>query len=110
FAGQPSPEVTALAEQAWDDGRLLETETADGLAWTLLTAAFTLAGDLERATELADAALQDARRISSPRAFATASYARALPGIWQGRITQAMGDLEAARDVRRFGWRQFGRA
>jgi DNA-binding CsgD family transcriptional regulator len=110
FAGQPSAEVSVLAEQAWDRGRLLEVDTADGLAWALLTAAFTLAGELERAIELADAALMDARRRSSPRAFATASYVRGLPGLWQGQVTQAMGDLEAARDVRRFGWRQFGRA
>ncbi len=73
FAGQPAGEVSALAEQAWDGGRLLEEETADGMSWALVTGAFTLAGDLERATELADAALQDAGRLSSPRAFATAS-------------------------------------
>jgi DNA-binding CsgD family transcriptional regulator len=110
FAGHPAEEVHSLAEQAWDEGRLLEAETADGMTWTLLIGAFTLAGDLERAIELADAALLDAQRLSSPRAFATASYARALPRFWQGQITQAMGDLEAARDGRRFGWRQFGRA
>src|SRR6202035_4427921 len=110
FAGQPAEEVSALAEQAWDGGRLLEEETADGMSWTLATGAFTLAGDLERATELADAALQDAGRLSSPRAFATASYVRALPRLWQGQVTDAIADLEAARDVRRFGWRQFGRA
>jgi DNA-binding CsgD family transcriptional regulator len=110
FAGEPAPEVAALAEQAWDHGRLLEVETADGLAWTLLTAAFTLAGHLERTIELAQAVLLDARRRSSPRAFATASYVCGLPRLWQGQVTQAIGDLEAARDVRRFGWRQFGRA
>lgn len=109
FAGQPAAEVAGLAEQAWDDGRLLEAETADGMAWTLIAAALTLAGDLERAIQLADAGLADARRLSSPRAFATASYVRALPSLWQGQVSQAIGDLEAARDVRRFGWRQFGR-
>jgi DNA-binding CsgD family transcriptional regulator len=110
FAGRPAQDVAELAEQAWEDGRLLEAETADGIAWTLLTTAFTLAGELERAIEVSDVALADARRISSPRAFATASYVRGLPGLWQGHVSQAMGDLEAALDTRRFGWRQFGRA
>jgi DNA-binding CsgD family transcriptional regulator len=110
FAGQPAGEVMELAEQAWEDGRLLEQEGADGVGWSLLTSAMCLAGDLERAVELADAAMAQARRISSPQAFATASYARGLPGLWQGRVSQALGDLEAALDARRFGWRQFARA
>ncbi len=110
FAGLAADEVTHLAERAWDGGRLFEQEGAGGVGWSLLTNALCLAGDLERAIEIADVALEEARRVSSPQAFATASYARGLPALWQGRVSQAMGDLESALDARRFGWRQFARA
>ncbi len=110
FAGQPAGAVLELAELAWDSGKLLEQEGSDGIGWTLLTTAFPLAGDLERTLEIAAAALDDARRRDSPLAFATASYIRGLPELWQGRVTDAIADLELARDARRFGWRQFVRA
>jgi DNA-binding CsgD family transcriptional regulator len=110
FAGLGAGEVIELAEQAWDGGRLLEQDGVDGVGWSLLTTALCLAGDLEQAVEVADAALEEARRVSSPQAFATASYARGLPELWQGRVSQALADLESALDARRFGWRQFARA
>jgi DNA-binding CsgD family transcriptional regulator len=110
FAGKPAPEVIEIAEQAWDGGELLHQESASGVAWSLLTSALCLAGDLERAIGVADAALEDARRTSSPNAFATASYARGLPQLWRGEVTLALGDLESALDARRLGWRQFARA
>jgi DNA-binding CsgD family transcriptional regulator len=110
LAGKPAPEVTALAEQAWSGGELLAQEGASGVAWSLLTSALCLAGDLERAIHVADAALEEARRTSSPNAFATASYARGLPELWRGEVTLALADLESALDSRRFGWRQFARA
>ncbi|HZU59947.1 MAG TPA: LuxR C-terminal-related transcriptional regulator, partial [Solirubrobacteraceae bacterium] len=110
FAGLAAGEVTRLAERAWDGGRLLEQDGTSGVGWSVLTSALCLAGDLERAIELAEAALQEARRVSSPQAFATASYARGLPELWQGRVSQASSDLESALDARRFGWRQFARA
>jgi DNA-binding CsgD family transcriptional regulator len=110
FAGLAAGEVSKLAERAWDGGRLLEQEGANGIGWSLLTSALCLAGDLERAIEVADAALEEARRVSSPQAFATASYARGLPALWQGHVSRALVDLESALDARRFGWRQFARA
>jgi DNA-binding CsgD family transcriptional regulator len=45
-----------------------------------------------------------------PLAFATASYVRGLPLLWQGRVTDAMADLELALDARRYGWHQFARS
>lgn len=109
FAGRAAPEVIEIAEQAWDEGELLAQEGANGVAWSLLTSAFCLAGDLERAIAVSSAALRDAQRISSPHAFATASYASGLPELWRGEATRAMADLESALAIRRFGWRQFAR-
>jgi DNA-binding CsgD family transcriptional regulator len=107
---EPATRVSELAELAWDQGRLLEHETADGVAWSLLTAALTLSGALERAVEIADAVLEDARRRASPLAFANAGYCRAMPYLWQARVADALADLELADDARGVGWRQFSRA
>jgi DNA-binding CsgD family transcriptional regulator len=110
FAGASADEVAALAQRAWDDGRLLEREPRDEVAWTLVTAALTLSGELERSIAVADVVLDDARRRASPLAFASASNARAMPRLWQGAVIDAIADLELARDARRYGWRQFTRA
>jgi DNA-binding CsgD family transcriptional regulator len=110
FAGEPTDRVASLAERAWDGGALLEHDTADGMAWRLATGALTLCGELERSIELIDAALEDARRRSSPLAFATASYCRGLPTLWQGRVADAMADIAHALDATRYGWSKFSRA
>ncbi len=59
--------------------------------------------------ELSDAAREDARGRGRPLALATASFTRALPQLWQGRVDDALADLERARDARRYGWHQFAR-
>jgi DNA-binding CsgD family transcriptional regulator len=110
WAGERSEQTAELALRSWDEGRLLEVETADGIAWSLVTGALTLSGELERSVEVADAVLEDARRRGSPLAFATASYCRSVPYLWQGRVTDALADLEPAREARRYGWRRFARA
>jgi DNA-binding CsgD family transcriptional regulator/predicted negative regulator of RcsB-dependent stress response len=108
--GEPSDSVTALAERAWDSGRLLSEETPQWIGWRTVAAAFVLSGGLERSLEITEAALEDARRRGWPLAFATASFVRGLPQLWQGRIDAALADLELARDARRYGWREFARS
>jgi ATP/maltotriose-dependent transcriptional regulator MalT len=89
---------------------LLEDAASQWVGWRLDAAAFILAGELERAVELADAAIEDAQRRGWPLGFATASFMRALPRLWRGQVNDALADLEAARDARRYGWCQFRRA
>ena len=67
-------------------------------------------GELERAIVIADEVLEDAQRRGSPLAFATASHTRSMPRLWQGAVTEALADLELARDARRYGWRRFIRS
>jgi DNA-binding CsgD family transcriptional regulator len=110
FGGQPSDVVIDLATRAWDEGRLLEHETASGTSWLFVTAALCLAGELERSLETAEAAAVNARERSAPLAFATASYLRVLPQLWQGNIDGALADLGLARNARRYGWRQYARS
>jgi DNA-binding CsgD family transcriptional regulator/tetratricopeptide (TPR) repeat protein len=110
LAGEPASRVIELAERGWDSGRLLRRDTADGIAWLLLASSICMSGELERSIQIADQVLAEAQRRGSPLAFATASYFRATPERWQGRVTEALADLEQARDARRYGWRRFARS
>ncbi len=109
-AGESAHNAIELAERAWDGGRILTDASPHWLGWRLVAAAFLLNGELESALLVTDAALADARRRSLPLAFATASYLRGLPLLWQGCVNDAMADLELARDARRYGWHQFARS
>lgn len=107
--GEAADRVASLAGQAWDEGGLLAEEGAAGIGWSLVTGALCLSGELEACLEVTDAVVAEARRESLPLAFATASYVRAFPLLWQGEVSAAIAELERARDARRFGWRQFRR-
>lgn len=108
--GEPVEMVNDLAERAWDGGRLLDQADPQWIGWRTVAAAFLLSGELERSMEITDAALEDARRRGLPLGFATVSFVRGLPQLWQGRVEAALADLEHARDARRYGWREFSRS
>ena len=108
--GQPAKVVEQLAARAWDDGRLLEQADPQWIGWRMVASVFVLSGALERSLEITDAALEDARRRGWPLGFATVSYVRGLPQLWQGRVGAALADLEHARDARRYGWHEFSRS
>ncbi len=105
WAGAPADRIAELADRSWDDGRLLEAETSEGIAWCLPVAAQRIAGHFERALEFVDAADRDALRRSSPMARATISYLRGLPLLGQGNVSEAIVALELALDARNEGWR-----
>jgi DNA-binding CsgD family transcriptional regulator len=110
LTGRPRTETLALAERAWDQGRLLEEETSAGAAWTFVTAALTQSGHYSRSVEVTDLAIADAQQRADPMAFATAMYIRGCPLIIQGQVRRAIADFQTALDARRYGWRQFPRA
>ena len=110
WAGTPADEVAELADRSWDDGRLLEHETAEGIGWTLLVTALRIAGHFERALELISAVNEDAVYRSSPLARATANYLRGLPLLGQGNVSEAVVVLELAIDARSDGWRHCARS
>jgi DNA-binding CsgD family transcriptional regulator len=76
----------------------------------MVATALCLAGELERSIEIADAAIEDARRRGWPLRFATAIFVRGFPHLSRGNVDDAIADLEAARDARRYGWSQFVRS
>ncbi len=110
LAGEPAEATLELAEGAWDGGRLLERETADGPAWSLVALSICWSGELERCHELLNAVVADARWRTPSHGFATASYIRGAVALTQGRVSEACADLELALDARRSGWGQFARA
>src|SRR5205085_1210743 len=90
------------AAQAYEEC-MLEQANPQWIGWRMAAAAMCLSGELERAIEITNAALEDARRRAWPLAFATASYVRGLPHLWQGKVSDGLADLELARDARRYG-------
>ena len=108
--GDRKNEPVALALRAWDRGRLLEDETADGMTPYLITSVLSLSDELDASLMLLDAAFEDARRRGSVMGFATASYARFMPFYFQGRVLDAIADLQAALDARRYGWESYAPA
>ena len=108
--GEPAAKIIDAAERAWDDGRIITEASPQWIGWQLVTNALCSAGALERAVEVAAAAIEDVRRRGSPLGFATATFTRSTPEFLQGRISNAMADLESTRDGRRYGWAHFTRA
>lgn len=99
--GAPRQHVRELAELAWGDGALLDDpEPLVGAEWPLLTGALLFADELELDLSISDAALEAARRRSSPAALAVASYCRVWPLYKQGRIAEAAAAAQAAIDAR----------
>lgn len=109
-AGEPAEQIIEIAERAWDGGRILKEATSQWIGWRIVANALCCAGALERAAQVAEAAIQDARRRGSPLGFATATFTRASPRWLQGQITDALADLISTRDARQYGWGQFTRA
>ncbi len=108
--GEPAARIVEFAERAWDDGQILREAASQWIGWRLVANALCSAGALERSDEVCRVALQDARRRGSPLGFATASFIRSSARFLQGQILDALADLEATRDGRRYGWAQFTRA
>lgn len=107
FALEPYEGAREIARRALGDGELIAAETSDGLNWVHANAALTWTDDLDGAIEQTSAAIADARRRGSVTGFATASYARATPHLWAGRLADASADAQQALDGQRHGWAMY---
>lgn len=106
--GEPLSAVREQAQAAWGDGALLRAETVDGYSWTHVTAVFLWGGDFPAARDVAQLAMEDARRRGSVMGFAAASYIRGSSFLWEGRLLDAIADFEQALDAHhRYGWSMF---
>jgi DNA-binding CsgD family transcriptional regulator len=94
LAGGHRESVLDLAELAWSDGALLESD-ADADAWPAVTGALVFIDELERAVAVARAATGSGRAGDPPGAVQWQGWSL----YHQGRITEALALAEAARAV-----------
>jgi DNA-binding CsgD family transcriptional regulator/predicted negative regulator of RcsB-dependent stress response len=107
FAGDPRDEAARLARLALGDGRLLELETSDGVAWVAALSALGWADHFDEFERGLLDGLADARRRGSVLAFATCSYGLNFTAYYRGRIADAIADAHQALDAERYGWREY---
>jgi DNA-binding CsgD family transcriptional regulator/tetratricopeptide (TPR) repeat protein len=105
--GDPSETTIALARRAWHAGALLADEGPAGQSWVLVYWALGLAEDYATAEQIADGAVQQAQRLGVVLAHATAVHWRADCCLRQGRLSDALADVERAIDAQQFGWRRY---
>ncbi len=97
--GRSRSEVRRLADLAWGDGELLETDSHLRSSWGMAAAALHMVDDLERSLEFADAALAHAEARDATEAQAIAQHCRAWPLLQRGDIDAAAHAARAAIDV-----------
>ena len=99
FDGGDREEILALIERGLDDGRLLESESAEAIELTWATRALTFIDELDRADVLIDAMVADARRRGSIMGYATSSAWRAAVALGRGRVGPAEADARTAVEL-----------
>jgi DNA-binding CsgD family transcriptional regulator len=97
--GKPRGSVRRLADLAWGDGELLETDGFLRSSWSMLAEALHMVDDLERALELCDVAMAHAEARKASDALAIAQHCRAWPMYERGEITAAAQAARAAVDA-----------
>jgi DNA-binding CsgD family transcriptional regulator len=103
LAGEAPERVRALAEHATAADALVDP-ASHGLLAGIVVVALVCVDELTAAEQVADAALQRARRDGSLLAYASASYHRAIARHHRGALTDALADLEQALTASREGW------
>ncbi len=79
--GDPAEAIIEYAERAWDGGRILKQAASQWIGWRIVANALCSAGALERAVEVSEAAIQDARRRSSPSGLPPLASPAPVPGF-----------------------------
>jgi DNA-binding CsgD family transcriptional regulator len=105
LAGEPCERVREAATAALAGGRLLEEDTADGVAFHHAVAALAWADDLDGALDAVAAAVDEARRRGTAFGYASAVHARASVHHLAGRVEEALTDARVAMAAGREGWR-----
>ncbi|MGZ4299928.1 MAG: LuxR C-terminal-related transcriptional regulator, partial [Solirubrobacteraceae bacterium] len=101
--GKPRAAVRHLADLAWGDGELLETDGFLRSSWSMVAGALHMVDDLERALELCDAALAHARARGAADALAVAQHCRAWTLYERGEIAAAAEAAGSAVDTQPAG-------
>lgn len=99
WLGQPREVIWHLVEHGLDDGRFWKEEGADSWAAPYAIQAAGLTDDLDRAAELLEQALADARRRASIRGYAFALSHRGWVNARRGDLAAGEADLRATLEV-----------
>jgi DNA-binding CsgD family transcriptional regulator len=105
LVGEPHERVLEAARAALGGGRLLEEDTADGVAFHQAVSALAWADDLSGALDALAAAVADARRRGTAFGYAGAVHARAAVHHLAGNVEEALTDARVAMAAGREGWR-----
>jgi DNA-binding CsgD family transcriptional regulator len=98
--------ATAWALRAWGDGALLEQTAADDATTSAVTAPLSEGDRFAECRAVIDALLAAARRSGSAPVFATGCYLSGCLNLFQGRLADAVAELEQSLDPR-LGWELF---
>ncbi len=104
--GVAHDEVVACAEQALS-GDALTDHAADGTVLFGISLALYACDELSWDDRVLTSAMTQSRARGSMMALATASLCRSASRWAQGRIPEALADIEQAIDAERYGWRHF---
>jgi DNA-binding CsgD family transcriptional regulator len=107
LAGDPPALVGRLAGRALTADSL-PTLAKQGALLGMALHALVIAGELTQAETAAETAMDAARRRGDAIAYAYACYHRALSRFYQGSLTEALADLEAAQIPHEAGWTSSG--
>jgi DNA-binding CsgD family transcriptional regulator/tetratricopeptide (TPR) repeat protein len=99
FEGGRREEIFALVERALDNGRLLESESAESIEITWAARALTFIDELDRADRLVDDMVADSRERGSVMGYAAASAWRAAIALRRGLIAPAEADARSAVEL-----------
>jgi DNA-binding CsgD family transcriptional regulator len=99
FDGGRREEILALIERALDQGRLIESESAEAIEITWAARALTFIDELDRADRLVDEMVADSRKRGSVMGYATASAWRADIALRRGLIAPAEADARSAVEL-----------
>ncbi len=104
--GVPHDEVVTCAQEALaGDG--LSDHGADGTVLFGVSLALYACDELSLDDRVLTAAMTQSRARGSMMALATASLCRSASRWAQGRLPEALADVEQAVDAERYGWRHF---
>jgi len=99
FDGGRREEVLALVERALDQGRLIESESAEAIEITWAARSLTFIDELDRADRLLDEMVADSRNRGSVMGYATAGAWRADIALRRGLIAAAEADARSAVEL-----------
>jgi DNA-binding CsgD family transcriptional regulator len=106
LAGDSRAEVLALARRALEGDVLLD-DRGGGSVLAGVSMALHACDELAFNDRVLTAAMSHARAHGSMLAFTTASLLRGVSRWGQGRLDEAMTDIEQVIDAERHGWRHF---